>query len=58
MKESPAFDKSPEFQHFKEVMKEVLAVPKERLDQLLKKAKDKSQSETKRSTKHSKVEPS
>jgi len=38
MKE-PAFDSTPEFQHFKEVMRGVLAVPKARLDELVKQAK-------------------
>ena len=41
MKE-PAFDKTPEFQHFKEVLKSVLAVPKKRLDELVRVAKDNS----------------
>jgi hypothetical protein len=38
MKE-PSFDTTPEFQHFKEVMRGVLAVPKARLDQLVEQAK-------------------
>jgi len=38
MKE-PAFDKTPEFEHFKEVMRGVLAVPKKRLDELLQEAR-------------------
>lgn len=33
-----AFDSTLEFQHFKEVMRGVLAVPKARLDELVKKA--------------------
>jgi hypothetical protein len=37
MKE-PAFDSTPDFQHFREVMRGVLAVPKERLDELVKAA--------------------
>jgi hypothetical protein len=37
MKE-PAFDSTPEFQHFKTVMRGVLAVPKARLDRLVKEA--------------------
>jgi hypothetical protein len=37
MKE-PAFDSTPEFQHFKEVMRGVLAVPTERLHELVKAA--------------------
>jgi hypothetical protein len=41
MKE-PAFDATPEFTHFKKVMQGVLAVPKTRLDELVKEAKDKS----------------
>jgi len=41
MKE-PSFDSTPEFQHFKEVMRGVLAVPKERLDKLVKAAKEES----------------
>jgi hypothetical protein len=35
----PAFDSTPEFQHFKKVMRGVLAVPKARLDELVKQAK-------------------
>jgi len=42
MKEEPAFDKTPEFQHFKEVMRDVLSVPKKRLDELVKEAKAQS----------------
>ena len=38
MKE-PTFDSTPEFQHFKEVMRGVLSVPKARLDDLVKEAK-------------------
>jgi hypothetical protein len=34
MKE-PAFDSTPEFQHFKEVMRGVLKVSKERIDELV-----------------------
>lgn len=41
MKEK-AFDKTPEFRHFKEVMRGVLAVPKKRLDELMEGAKDES----------------
>ena len=37
-----AFDKTPEFQHFKEVMRGVLAVPKKRLDELVRAAKENS----------------
>ena len=37
MKE-PAFGSTPEFRHFKEVMRGVLAVPKARLDELVKEA--------------------
>jgi hypothetical protein len=37
MKE-PAFDSTPEFLHFKEVIRGVLAVPKARLDELVKEA--------------------
>jgi hypothetical protein len=37
MKE-PAFDSTPEFQHFRKVMRGVLAVPKTRLDALVKEA--------------------
>jgi len=37
MKE-PAFDSTPEFQHFREVMRGVLKVPKARLDELVKEA--------------------
>jgi hypothetical protein len=38
MKE-PSFDSTPEFQHFKEVMRGVLSVPKARLDELVEQAK-------------------
>jgi hypothetical protein len=38
MKAAP-FDSTPEFQHFKDVMRGVLAVPKKRLDELVEKAK-------------------
>lgn len=33
------FEATPEFQHFKTVMKRVLAIPKERLDELVGKSK-------------------
>ena len=36
------FDATPEFQHFKEVMRGVLAVPKARLDELVQAAKEES----------------
>lgn len=41
MKE-PAFDATPEFQHFTEVMRGVLSVPKKRLDELVAAAKENS----------------
>jgi hypothetical protein len=41
MKE-PSFDSTPEFRHFKTVMREVLAVPKKRLDELIRAAKEES----------------
>jgi len=41
MKE-PAFDATPEFKRFKEVMRRVIAVPKERLNELVREAKEKS----------------
>jgi hypothetical protein len=41
MKE-PSFDSTPEFQHFRDVMRGVLAVPKTRLDELVQAAKDES----------------
>ena len=41
MKAEP-FDSTPEFQHFKEVMRAVLAVPKKRLDELVRIAKERS----------------
>jgi hypothetical protein len=41
MKAAP-FDSTPEFQHFKEVMRGVLAVPKKRLDELVRLAKENS----------------
>jgi hypothetical protein len=37
-----AFDSTPEFQHFKNVMRGVLAVPKARLDELVKEAEQAS----------------
>jgi hypothetical protein len=36
------FDSTPEFQHFKDVMRGVLAVPKARLDALVEAAKEES----------------
>jgi hypothetical protein len=36
------FDSTPEFRHFKEVMRGVLAVSKQRLDELVWDAKEKS----------------
>jgi len=36
------FDQTPEFGHFKEVMRGVLAVPKKRLDELVEAAKKSS----------------
>jgi len=36
------FESTPEFQHFKEVMRHVLAVPKKRLDELVREAKENS----------------
>jgi len=41
MKE-PAFDSTPEFQHFTEVMRGVLSVPKKRLDELVAAARETS----------------
>jgi hypothetical protein len=41
MKAAP-FDSTPEFRHFKEVMRGVLAVPKKRLDELVRAAKENS----------------
>lgn len=41
MKAAP-FDATPEFEHFKEVMRGVLAVPKKRLDELVRESKDES----------------
>jgi hypothetical protein len=41
MKE-PSFDSTPEFQHFTEVMRGVIAVPKKRLDELVLEAKENS----------------
>jgi hypothetical protein len=38
----PAFDSTPEFQHFTEVMRGVLSVPKKRLDELVAEAKESS----------------
>jgi hypothetical protein len=36
------FDSTPEFKHFTEVMREVIAVPKARLDELVRLAKENS----------------
>ena len=41
MKE-PSFDSTPEFKHFTEVMRGVLSVSKERLDELVEAAKESS----------------
>ena len=41
MKE-PAFDKAPEFEHFRTVMRGVLLVSKDRLDELVREAKEHS----------------
>ena len=41
MKE-PAFDKTPEFRHFKDVMQGILSVSKTRLDELVREAKENS----------------
>jgi hypothetical protein len=37
-----SFDSTPEFRHFKDVMRGVLAVPKKRLDELVQAAKNQS----------------
>lgn len=41
MKE-PSFDSTPEFEQFKNVMRRVITVPKERLDELVEQAKRES----------------
>jgi len=41
MKE-PSFDSTPEFEQFKNLMRRVIAVPKERLDELVEQAKKES----------------
>jgi uncharacterized tellurite resistance protein B-like protein len=41
MKAAP-FDSTPEFQHFKDVMRDILSVPKKRLDELVEAAKENS----------------
>jgi len=41
MKE-PAFDATPEFEHFTDVMRSILTVPKKRLDELVRDAKENS----------------
>jgi hypothetical protein len=41
MKE-PSFDATPEFEQFKSVMRRVITVPKERLDELVQQAKKES----------------
>jgi hypothetical protein len=38
----PSFDSTPEFQHFSEVMRGVLAVPKKRIDELVRSAREHS----------------
>lgn len=38
----PSFDSTPEFQHFRAVMKKLIAVPKAELDEMVKAAKDQS----------------
>lgn len=40
--ESKEFENTPEFKHFKKVMGEVIAVPKKRLDELVRAAKENS----------------
>jgi len=42
MDQPASFDQRPEFAHFKEQMQKLLAVPKTRVDELVKKAKDSS----------------
>ena len=39
---APSFDSTPEFQHFRDIMRGVLAVPKARLDALVEQAKESS----------------
>jgi hypothetical protein len=41
MKE-PSFDSTPQFAHFREVMRAVLSVPKQRIDELVQSAKENS----------------
>jgi hypothetical protein len=41
MKE-PTFDSTPEFEHFREIMRGVLSVPKKRLDELVAEARNSS----------------
>jgi hypothetical protein len=36
------FEATPEFKHFKDVMRHVLAIPKERLDKLVRESKEAS----------------
>jgi hypothetical protein len=40
--EPAPFDSTPEFQHFKDVMRKLIAVPKSELDQMVRAAKDSS----------------
>jgi hypothetical protein len=40
--EPPSFDSTPEFAHFTEQMKKLIAVPKARVDQLVKQAQESS----------------
>jgi len=56
MKE-PAFDSTPEFQHFTEVMRGVLSVPKKRLDELVAAAKETSPRNGNRSAPGRKAKP-
>jgi hypothetical protein len=40
--EPPSFDSTPEFAHFTEQMRKLIAVPKARVDELVKQAKESS----------------
>ena len=42
MKSAPSFDSTPAFQHFKDVMRNLIAVPKAEVDELVRAAKESS----------------
>jgi len=42
MKSAPSFDSTPQFQHFKDVMRKLIAVPKAEVDELVKASREAS----------------